>query len=189
MLEPLAGRIKFEQTSEGIRIVIPSRFDIGPLGDTMLIACIPVIAVDVVAKLDKNWTGWGWEQLSLLLLLVVALRLVMILADRTVLTLNPAWLTIRRGPFGLHWKKSSFAMRRLRNLRSVPSTSDWSGKRLSGRQTVQFDEEETPRDVARQLTAAESVALIEAMLQAYNFADDVEAESVIDPPEAGQSFL
>jgi hypothetical protein len=183
MLEPLAGRLKSEHTSEGIRIVIPSRFDIGPLGDTLLIACVPVIAVDVVAKLDKQWNGWRWGEMSLFLLAVVVLRLVTIMADKTVLTLNPAWLTIRRGPFGLHWKKSSFATRRLHNLRSVPSTSDWTGKKVRGRQTVQFDEEGYARDVARQLTIAESVALIEAMLDAYNFADDVDADSLPESPE------
>ncbi|MGB6688680.1 MAG: hypothetical protein WBE76_12645 [Terracidiphilus sp.] len=184
MLEPLAGRLKSERTSDGIRIVIPSRFDVGPLGDTVLIACIPVLAVDVVAKVDKSWTGWRWEELSLFLLVIAALRLAMIVADKTVLTLNPAWLTIRRGPFGLHWKKSSLATRRLHNLRSVPSTSDWTGKKVRGRETVQFDEDGYSRDVAKQLTSAEAAALIEAMLETYNFADDLEANSVRESPEA-----
>jgi hypothetical protein len=185
MLEPLAGRLKSEHTAEGIRIVIPSRFDIGPLGDTILIACIPVLAIDVVAKLDKNWTGWRWEETSLFLLAVAGLRLVTIVVDKTIVTLNPAWLTIRRGPFGLHWKKSSFATRRLHNLRAVPSTSDWTGKKIRARETVQFDEDGYPRDVAKQLSAAEAAALIEAMLETYNFADELEPESVVEPPDAG----
>lgn len=185
MLEPLAGRLKSEHTAEGVRIVIPSRFDIGPLGDTILIACIPVLAVNVVAKLDKSWTGWRWEESTLFLLAVAALRLVTIAADKTVLTLNPAWLTIRRGPFGFHWKKSSFATRRLHNLRTVPSTSDWTGKKLRARETVQFDEDDDTRDVAKQLTATEAAALIKVMLETYDFADELDTDSVPESPEAG----
>jgi hypothetical protein len=182
MLEPLAGRLRSERTPEGIRIVIPSRFDIGPLGDILLIACVPVLAVDVVAKLDKSWTGWGWAEASLFLLAVAALRLVTIVADRTVVNLNPAWLTIRRGPFGLHWKKSSFATRRLRNLHAVASTSDWTGRKLRGRQTVRFEEDGYPCDVAKQLSATEASALIELMLKTYDFAEEAEPESA-EPPE------
>jgi hypothetical protein len=187
MLEPLAGRLKSERTPEGTRIVIPSRFDVGPLGDTILIACVPVLAVDFVAKFDKQWTGWRWEELSLFLLAVAGLRLMTILSDKTVLTLNPAWVTIRRGPFGLHWKKLNFATRRLHNLRVVSSTSDWTGKKLRDRRTVQFDEDGSPRDVARQLTAAEASALIEAIVKAAGLADGDEPESAAEPPEAGQS--
>jgi hypothetical protein len=169
MLEPLAGRLKWEHTAEGIRIVVPSRFDIGPLGDTILIACIPVLVIDVVAKMDKDWKGWGWAQLTLALLAVAVLRIITLFADQTVLTVNPAWLTARRGPFGLNWKKSSFATRRLHNLRSVPSTSDWTGIKLQGRETVQFDEDDETCDLVKQLTAREASALIEKMLEIHPF--------------------
>ncbi len=172
MLEPLAGRLKWEHTAEGIRVIVPSRFEIGPLGDTILIACIPVLVVDVVAKMDKDWRGWSWEQLTLALLLVAVLRLITLFADRTVLTLNPAWLTARRGPFGLNWKKSSFATRRLHNLRTVPSTSDWTGIKLQGRETVQFDEDNHTCDLVKQLTHGEAAVLIEKMLEIHSFQPD-----------------
>lgn len=169
MLEPLAGRLKWERTSEGIRILVPSRFDIGPLGDTILIACIPVLFVDFVAKMDKDWKGWGWEQLTVALVALALIRAITLLADRTEIRLNPAWLTTRRGPFGLNWKKSSFAVRRLHHLRSVPSRSDWTGIELRGRQTVQFDEDDNTQDLVKQLTANEAAALIEKILEIHPF--------------------
>ncbi len=179
MLGPLAGRLRWERTGEGIRVIIPSRFDIGPLGDTILIAAIPVLVVDVVARMDKDWRGWGWEQLTLALLAVAVLRLITLFADQTVLTLNPAWMTFRRGPFGLNWKKSSFATRRLHNLRSVPSTSDWTGIKLQGRETVQFDEGDDTCDLVKQLSRGEAAALIEKMLEVHPFRQD-------EPEAAGQ---
>jgi hypothetical protein len=172
MLQPLAGRLKWESTAEGIRIVVPSRFDIGPLGDTILIACIPVLVIDVVAKMDKDWKGWSWEQLTLALLAVAVLRLVTLFVDQTVLILNPAWLTMRRGPFGLNWKKTSFAMRRLHELRSVPSTSDWTGIQLRGRETVQFDKDDVTFDLVKQLAPREAAALMEKMLEIHPFRPD-----------------
>jgi hypothetical protein len=172
MFQPLAGRLKWERTAEGICIVVPTRFDIGPLGDTILIACIPVLVIDVVAKMDKDWKGWGWVQLTLALLVVAALRVITLFFDRTVLTLNPAWLTTRRGPFGLNWKKSSFAVRRLHNLRTVLSTSDWTGIKLRGRETVQFDKDDDTFDLVKQLTHSEAAALTEKMLEIHSFGPD-----------------
>jgi hypothetical protein len=176
MLQPLAGRVKWEITSEGIRIVIPSRFDIGPLGDTLLVACVPVLAVDVITKIDKQWRGWGWPEMTLLLVAVAVLRIGAILVDRTVLTVNSAWLTIRRGPFGIHWKKTTFAVRRLSNLCAVPSKSDWTGKKLRGRATVQVDDGENTLELAKQLAPAEAEALIDRLREVHGFSGELAAE-------------
>jgi hypothetical protein len=108
------------------------------------------------------------------------------LVRKTVLTLTPVWMTVQRGPFGINWiwRKGGFATRRLSNLRSVPSISDWTGRKRRNRKTVQFDEDLDTRDLAKELTETEANALIGLMLKTYNFPEDPEPQTQDAPIES-----
>jgi hypothetical protein len=185
MLEPLAGRLKWERLGVAIRVVIPDRFDIGPLGDIMLVAIIPVLVIDVVSKADPHWSGWSWEKISLAFLGFIILAVLLMLTRRTAVLLTPLKMTIQRGPFGVNWRwrKITHATRNLYSLRAVPSISDWTGKKMRGRRTIQYDEDFSTRDLAKQLTETEAARLIEVMREVHPFPPQPELVEAT-PPDA-----
>jgi hypothetical protein len=173
MLEPLAGRLTWEQTGQGIRVEIPAR-----LSSTIVIRVLWLIL----------WCGAGWLFLSkthgghihshvqLVWLVGWAAGVILVtasifwsLAGATTLTLDRNQLQIASRMMGFQLSIQSYANSDVRNLRFIPAMMRAKTNRPSG---IWFEANGRLRRFASALTAAEASALIDKMFQVYKFPQD-----------------
>ena len=173
MLEPLAGRLTWEQTGQGIRVQIPAR-----LSSTIVIRVLWLIL----------WCGAGWLFLSkthgghihshvqLVWLVGWAAGVVLVtysifwsLAGITTLILDRNQLQIANRVMGFQTSMRTYSNSDVRNLRFIPAMMRAQTNRPSG---IWFEENRRLRRFASSLTAEEASALIEKMLQVYKFPQD-----------------
>src|ERR1035441_8720219 len=125
MLETLAGRLKWERTGDGIRVVIPVRIPWPSALSGIWLFMLPHFTVELFGKsgvitgpasLAPKWIG----------LCLLVSWFTMIFTIKQVLILNPAEMGFQTFTFGIGVKKSTYATSRLKCLRFIPSEyGDW----------------------------------------------------------------
>ena len=173
MLEPLAGRLTWEQTGQGIRVEIPAQ-----LNSSIVVRVLWLIV----------WCGAGWLFLSrthgghihshvqLVWLVSWAVGVILVtysifwsLAGKTTLTLDRNQLQIVSQLMGFQTSVHTYSNADIRNLRFIPAMMRAQTSRPSG---IWFEEKGKLRRFASALTATEASALIDKMLQVYKFPQD-----------------
>lgn len=168
MLETLAGRIKWEKTEEGIRVVIPARFSSRKfLRDFFLEIWVPAVLYAMcwhfMASRDRWAMALGWVPVS-----VIGVFLLMLTA-RTVLLLDPSLLTIEFRSFWRMRSKSKFPTKRLDSLRFVDASNREEIRNNYRQSEMQIDEDLRTHPFAEGITEPEALALIGKMMEVYSF--------------------
>ena len=179
MYETLEGRITFEKADDGIRIAIPVRR--GPF------AAIygPLIALWLILATIRYWnllagphpedTNFDLQQLAIGIYVVGFLYFVCWIAwtvtGKTIVTLNPPEVKIDTCVFGLAVISRTFHTSEINRIRFVPH------KRLMTQRSVldpnssriRFEANNRSENFAKGVTEDEARALIDKMLQVYEF--------------------
>jgi hypothetical protein len=171
MLETLAGRLKWERTSDGIRVVIPVRVPWLLTLSGIFLFTFPSSTVDVFSK-HRGFTGpVSFIQFWILLgsgICLGVLWFTMIFTIKQVLTLNPAEMTIQVRTLGIGVRKRTVATNRLHYLRFEPSEYGDSAS-FNNMSRIQIDRDGKTRNFAFGITEQEADALIEKMMEVYKF--------------------
>jgi hypothetical protein len=168
MLETLAGRLKWEQTEQGIRLVIPARFN----GKRILYRLmselwVPMIIYAVSWYFLSSEARWGIF-LGLAFGTVIAIFRLM-LTGRAVLLLEPSRLTIEFRSFWIKRSTSKYLTARLENLRFVDASSREEIRNEYRQSEMQIDEDLKTHPFAEGITESEALALIGKMMEVYSF--------------------
>jgi hypothetical protein len=172
MLEKLAGRLKWERTGDSIRVVIPVRFQSFVVLSGMGVISLPFCVVAILDKLR----GFNapvplatvWVGLSL-----GVIQMTIFFTAKHVLTLSPVEMAIQSRTLGIGVKKRSYATSRLRNLRFVASEYyDLVSTELNTMSRIELDRDGKTRKLAFGITEQEAHALIEKMMEVYDFSKD-----------------
>jgi hypothetical protein len=171
MLEILAGRLKWERTGDGIRVVIPTRFNWLVTRDklfyafiTMLGFCVTFIVLSIV---DGKPVQWG-------IILCFALGylssvIVLMLTDRTIMSLNKNMMTIQYRSCGIVRRKKKYLTELVYDLRFADSSHRAKIRNVYRQNEIQFGEEYVTQSFAFGITEQEADALIEKMMEVYKF--------------------
>lgn len=190
MREKLAGRLKWERTVSGICVEIPAQA-----------GWLAVLFAFWLAL----WSAAGWffagsfsaaenaESVPLVFAVLWALGWVLImaamiwcLAGRTALTLDQSEMAIRRRILRMEWDTRRFATKDVRNLRYIPSFSlrGWEGTKYTtytSTSQMRFEADGKTRKFASGISDAEAFALIDRMLEIYDFPRDRALEYIGRP--------
>jgi hypothetical protein len=167
MLEKLAGRLKWERTGDGIRVLIPAWAPWLVTFNGVWLYMVPLTTVQAFDKL-RGITGSESSAPAWIGLLLCVTWFTMIFTARQVLTLNPAEMTIQVRLFGIGVRERTRATSRLRNLRFVPSGfGDFASMNAMSR--IEIDRDFKTRKFAFGITEGEAETLIEKMMEVYKF--------------------
>jgi hypothetical protein len=190
MLEKLAGRLKWERTIQGIHIEIPAR-----AGGVAVFLCFWLVFWSAcglfgtarVSAGDNIETGviviavvWALAEVG------VAIALIWSLTGRTTLTVDQAEMKIQRRILGVEWDTRSFSTRSVCNLRYVPAywSSGFAGTEATNQYNqsrIRFEADDKTRSFASGVSDIEAFALIDRMLEVYNFPKDRALEYIGKP--------
>lgn len=184
MLEKLAGRLTWERTPHGIRVVIPSRR--GPMAGLLG----PLLGICLVGAWFLFWSRMEKpaEDTTRLILILHWIRigacagavcallnwLLWAFTARTVLTVDPTEARIERGFAGLAWHTRSFATCGIGNLKYIPAPPVWSSTKDADPtgSEIQFQADHRTHSFAAGITETEAAALIARMSEIYLFPQD-----------------
>ncbi|MGA3370408.1 MAG: hypothetical protein ABSC48_01470 [Terracidiphilus sp.] len=179
MLETLAGRLKWERTGDGIRVVIPVRVDWFSAMTGISLWMLPYSTLWVVTQFIHLSTRTSLALSSIAVWIgacLVILWYTMIFTIKHVLTLNPAEMTIQMRFFGIRVRQRTIATSRFHNLRYAASEyGDWAS--LNSMRRIEIDRDSKTRKFAFGITEKEADALIEKMMEVYNFPKYPQADS------------
>lgn len=171
MLEKLAGRLKWERKGNGIRVVIPVRVPwlralVGGLG----VFSFPILTMDLFGK-HRGFTSPASFAPEYIGLFLAAIWFTWLFTIKQVLTLSPTEMEIQTSTFWVDVKKGAYATSRLQNLRFA--SSDY-GEEVSmiEMSRIQIDRDFKTRNFAFGITEQEADALIEKMMEIYNFPNE-----------------
>jgi hypothetical protein len=181
MLEKLAGRLIWERTGSGIRVEISAR-----AGWMLAFLCLwlalfggigGALEFKAFNEGDPSTFMLIWGLAWLVGVGVGAGLLIWSLGGRTMLLLNQTEMTIQHRVMGFEWDKRTYATSQVCNLRYVPSfkSSGWSGSNYEQtyhQSQIRFEAEDKTRSFASGLSDIEAFALIDKMLEIYNFPKD-----------------
>ena len=172
MLETLVGRLKWERTGDGIRVVIPACARIMLIHMFWLILWCCVWGLFLYRVHDKNIDSY-FQLFWLVLCAAVSIQLIAAifwsLAGKTTLILDRNQLQIASQIMGLQLDKQTYANADVRGLRFVPSMM----RALTGRPGgIWFVENNKLRQLDLAISENEAMALIDKMLQIYKFPID-----------------
>lgn len=178
MLAQLEGRLTWERTVTGIRVLIPARRDWGSI--------ISGIVWGLWAFVGLCVTVFSWK-LSLVdgLAIIVfgsiesisVALLAWNLRGKTTLILDPREFRIARAALGVEWSSWNLPVGTVRNLRYIPPTAfrffgHW------GPGQMRFEANGKTRKFATGLKETEALALIERMIEIYEFPRDRASEYI-----------
>jgi hypothetical protein len=179
MFETLEGRVKFEKTDEGVRIAVPVRR--GPF------AAIygPLVAIWLVLATVRYWnllagphvedTNFSLQMTAIGIyafgLFYFLCWLAWTMTGETVITLKPPEVRIARRVFGIDVSVRTFQTEEIYRMRFVPA------KRMATQRSVvnpnssyiHFEVNDRPRKFVKGVSKDEARALIDKMLQVYQF--------------------
>lgn len=174
MLEPLAGRLKWERIGHGIRVVIPVRF---PLLDALTGISLLTLPVSTIFLFGKHQSLTGLSRfipIGIGFVLCVG-WFVLVFTIKHVLTLNPAEMTVQTRTFGIGVRSRTYATSRLQNLRFVASEyGDWIS--IGDMSRIEIDRDFKTRKLAFGISEREADALIEKMTAIYDFRQHSESK-------------
>jgi hypothetical protein len=167
MLETLAGRLKWERTGDGIRVVIPVRIHWLSAFSGIWLFMLPHFTAEIIgkAKFGSGPTSFAPEWFGLCL---VVLWFMMIFTAQQIFTLNPTEMEFQTCIFGIGVKKDIYATSRLQCLRFVSSEyGDWVS--MNKMSKIQIDRDFKTRNFAFGITEQEADTLIKKMMEVYKF--------------------
>ena len=178
MLEKLAGRLRWERTGQGIRIVIPARQD----------WWIVPLAIFLTAIAWVDWTDWFFLHNSLpdssfskLAWLGIATSAVLAcifvcwflwgMTGKTILAMDPFELKLERRVIGIEWDIRKFSTYDVKNLRYIPPAYIWAFRTDTDPTTskIQFQAKSKTIRFARGITEREACLLFDKMDETYKF--------------------
>ncbi|MGO9339697.1 MAG: hypothetical protein ACLPY1_19530 [Terracidiphilus sp.] len=179
MYETLEGRITFEKGDRGIRIAIPVRR--GPF------AAIygPLIVIWLILATVRYWnllsgphpedTNFSLQQIAIGIYAVGFLYFVCWLAwtttGKTVVTLNPPKVKIQSCVFGVPLVSRTFHTSEIHRMRFIPHKRLITQKSVvdPNSSRIRFEANNRSESFAKGVTEEEARALIDKMLQVYEF--------------------
>jgi len=183
MLEPLAGRLKWEQTAQGIRVAIPNR------RGTRAYIYLPLIVLWlVIASLRYIYVFATPQQedpagtLQLIAAGLYALGLLFFLGwlaftftGETILSLDQDELRIERRVLGIELASRGFPTGQMSQLVYIPPEKLRFSRAVYDPNTsqIQFRSGLGLHSFARGITEGEASALILLMLEVYKFPDSI----------------
>jgi hypothetical protein len=198
MFETLAGRLKWERTDHGIRVEYRMRGDYSAMWEffkggwrndlpaLLFLAAIFLVA-DFLAR-HRHTAGWWsarwWADPLSLLIGTMLGRLLSILANRTILTLDPTKLELEFRRWNWKRGRETYLTTHLHDLRFAKSTrgaETQNGLRLN---EIQFDDYLATQYFATGITQEEATALIAKMMEVYPFPKYTAADAPTDKEEA-----
>ena len=167
MFEMLVGKLRWERTTDGIRVVIPSRFSWWILFSSGLgLLTLPHFTYDVFLKGGRT-VAMGprsfipeWVGLALFAFWIALFR-----THKSVLTLTPAEMRVEKRALGLGLRTTISAVSQLSDLRFVPSEY---GLSVEDQSRVQFRTDNATRSFGVGI-GEEADTLIAKMMQVYPF--------------------
>jgi hypothetical protein len=186
MLETLAGRLKWERTIQGIRIEIPARLSWVALFLTGWLAFWLYAGARIIGKMlagddQSSWAlVWlvGWAAGACF----AGCWLIWSVGGRTTLSLDPAEMRIQRRVFGIEWDTRSYRTSSVHNLRYIPGYM--SPGAIDGgyvQSSIKFEADDKTRSFATGVSDIEAFAMINRMLEVYNFPKDRALEYIGKP--------
>ena len=175
MLRKLAGRLTWEPTDGGIRVVIPARRDLKPIGATILMLSWITLAWFATgnASAESNLLAFIWICLAAgaVALCVAVGWLMWSLTGRTELKLDPMGLNIRRRIAGVLSGTDSFPTQDVYDLRYIPPAYIWAFRTDTDPKTsgIQFCKAGKTYIIVRGITEREACALIDRMMEIHPF--------------------
>jgi hypothetical protein len=179
MLNKLAGRLKWERTDDGIRVVIPVRTPwlLALLGTWFY--TLPSFAAEIFGRTrDINHHGsFAQEWIGLC---IVVVWFTMIFTAKHVLILNSAEMTIQVRLFGIGMRSRTVATSRFHNLRYTASELG-AYVNVNEMSRIQIDRDSKTRNFAFGIKKQEADALIGKMMEVYSFPRDLAFEHLAEP--------
>lgn len=179
MLETLAGRLKWERTTDGIRVEIPSHFNGWIFLQGIGLLIFPHFTYEVFWKHTGSTEPRSfvpeWIGLGLLCLWVAFLR-----THKTVLKLSPEEMTVQVRGLGIGLNTGKAATSRLSGLRFVPGEY---GIGIEDMNRIQLRKDRKARDFGHGITEEEADALIAKFLEIYPFPKSVTTQPSGAPSE------
>jgi hypothetical protein len=172
MLETLAGRLKWERTPEGIRVQLPFRFRWESLPPIIAAFFISLWIDDIIQKSPIKGTGPSLGTILGTGLCIAAMLPTLQLAKKVFIILTPTEVSKAISFFGKQFRKCSRQNNRLYDLRSNLLVSEWSGKDIDNRNSVEINQGSRDVTLASWLTDIEAEALITKMREIYPFPKD-----------------
>jgi hypothetical protein len=168
MLETLAGRLKWEKTEQGIRVVIPARYSPKRILHKLLVEIwLPAIIYGVLWCFLTKGAKWGgplgWASGA-----VIAFFILM-LTGRTVLFLDESKLTIEFRSFWIRRSTSRYSTARLSNLHFVAASNREEIRNEYRQSEMQIDEDLKTHPFAEGITEPEALALTAKMREVCSF--------------------
>lgn len=184
-LETLAGRLKWESTADGIRVVIPARLNWESFRRSLVQACVLgsiFVAIDYCCARWPHTTttapsGYWWHDLLCVGIGVVIGGMIPRLFGRTLVTVSPSNLTIQWKSRIWRSKKEVYSTGDVHSLRFVEKPGKHTIQNELGQSEIQFREDYRPLYFGTGVTSDEAQALIALMMKVYPFRGVTATES------------
>jgi hypothetical protein len=175
MLETLAGRLKWERTGLGIRVVIPARLDWWIMQAALVATA--VVGVDYL-YIFNNLPDGGLSPLVWICIVIVIIGggvficwFLWSIAGKTILRMDPFELKLERRVIGIECDSRRFATCDVKCLRYFPPVYIYAFRTDTNPATskIQFQFKGKTIRFARGITEREACALFDAMMGVYKF--------------------
>ncbi len=192
MLETLTGRLKWEQSGDGIRVVIPARLSWGAISRLLVdlgVCFVTFLGLFLIVDCVAILRGLGFHSylhseavhnlyrvsLGYCAGLILA-RMVPRLFGKTTVMLSPAQITIEWN-MRLRCSKEAFATATLHSFRFVERSGEVPVQNKIGQNEVQFGQSHWIRRIGEGVTREEAEALIAKLTEVYPFPRYLPSES------------
>jgi hypothetical protein len=179
VLEKLAGRLKWKHTGGKIRVEIPVRGKWALFVLAIFLAVLWALGVLLYRHAyppeNDAATFWACVVSGTAGICFIAFLLVMwSIAGKTILTLDPLELKLQKRVLGIEWGAGTFATNSVCSLRYIPPTYLYAFRTDTDPSTskVVFQTNNKTRSFAGGITEREACALIDCMLEVYQFPKD-----------------
>ena len=179
MYETLEGRVMFEKTDRGLRIAVPVRR--GPFAAVYG----PLVVIWLALATVRYWrllAGPHPEDINFKLQMVAigvyvvgfiffAIWLAWTTSGQTVITMNPPEVKIQTRVFGVDLTSRTFQTHQINRMRFIPHTRVVTQRSVINPNSsyIRFEANNRRQRFAKGVSAEEARALIDKMLQVYEF--------------------
>jgi hypothetical protein len=173
-MEKLNGRVRWKCVVGGVRIEIPMRFNWAALPVLISAFFVPFFVDDIVRKSPLHGRGLDLLQLLAASLIMMAISTVPALGSKRVVHLTREHLRFGTEALGRKLRHRTFSTNLLYDIRSNPVVSEWTGKDLQNRLSVEIGYGQRYQTLASGLTDDEAKALIAKMTEVVTFPKSLE---------------
>jgi hypothetical protein len=178
MLQKLAGRLKWKQVGNGIRVEIPARTDwwIVPFAIFLSVSGGTdwYYTPDAVARDAVSSRVWIVVIAFILIACFFVCWLIWGLTGKTIVLLDQTELKIQRRVLGIEWDERRLATNDAYSLRYTPPTEIWAFRTDTDPNTSKLMIQSSGKaySFARGITEREACALIDRMMEVHSFPRD-----------------